>query len=180
MPPAVMEAAKLPPKVTPTHVFFFGYEGPEPENTCQQWYSSPFVDDSTSPPTHFRTAEHYMMHHKALLMGDKEIAEMIVQSPTPAEAKTLGREVKNFKQEIWDANCDRVVESGNFLKFSQNEKCKAALLGTSNREIIEASPNDRIWGIGFNALDAEGKEKEWGENKLGKALMKVRQRLGGK
>jgi ribA/ribD-fused uncharacterized protein len=51
------------------------------------------------------------------------------------------------------------------------------LLGTGDRELIEASPNDRIWGIGFNAEDALGKESEWGSNKLGKALERVRQRL---
>lgn len=35
-------------------------------------------------------------------------------------------------------------------------------------------------GIGFNTEEAEGKEVEWGENRLGKALMRARKRLGGK
>lgn len=42
---------------------------------------------------------------------------------------------------------------------------------------MEASPSDRIWGIGFDAEHAEGNEKDWGQNKLGKALMRVREKL---
>ena len=112
-------------------------------------------------------------------MGDKDVADKVLAAETPAQAKTLGREVKPFKQELWDANCDRVAEEGNYLKFSQNDHCKSALLGSGSRELLEASPSDRIWGIGFSSNDAEGNEGAWGENKLGKALMRVRKRLGG-
>ena len=118
-----------------------------------------------------------MKHHKALLMHDTAIASKILSAPTPAEAKTLGREVSNFSQETWDAHCDSVVEKGNYFKFSQNQKCKDALLETGDRRIIEASPNDKVWGIGFNALEAEGRESEWWTNKLGEALERVRERL---
>ena len=93
VPAAVMETVKLPPKATATHVFFFGYEGTDPENTFQRWDPSPYVDDSTSAPTHFQTTEHYMMHLETLLMGDEEIAEKFVQAQTPAEAKMLSCEV---------------------------------------------------------------------------------------
>ena len=174
-PPSVLRAAKLPPKTTPTHVFFFGYEGPEPENTFQQWYPSPFKD---ADGTKFLTTEHYMMYHKALLMSDSSTADKILASSTPAEAKSLGREVKGFNQKLWDEKCDGIVEQGNFLKFSQVENCRKALLATGERKLIEASPNDRVWGIGFAADEAEGKEEEWGANKLGEALERVRQRIG--
>jgi ribA/ribD-fused uncharacterized protein len=63
------------------------------------------------------------------------------------------------------------------LKFSQNAKLKAVLLGTEDKLIVEASPSDRIWGIGFDAEHAGGKENEWGANKLGEALMRVRKEL---
>ena len=42
---------------------------------------------------------------------------------------------------------------------------------------METSPNDRVWGIGFDSEHALGNENEWGENKLGKALMRVRDQL---
>lgn len=82
-----------------------------------------------------------------------------------------------FNQAKWDSSCDEIVECGNYLKFSQNPKLKAILLGTEDKFIVEASPSDRIWGIGFDAEHAGGKENEWGANKLGEALMRVREKL---
>lgn len=179
LPPELQYAADLPPKVTDRYVFFFGFNGPEPECALQQWYSSPFTekDAKTGEEKHFKTSEQYMMYHKALLMGDNEVAEKILKAESPGEAKGLGREVRNFDQKVWEDNCDRVVAEGQFLKFGSTEELKGVLLGTGEREIVETSPNDRFWGIGFNTEEAEGKEGEWGENRLGKALMKARERL---
>ena len=67
----------------------------------------------------------------------------------------------------------------NYLKFSQNEIFKQKLLETGNRILVEASPVDKIWGVGLdendeNILD----ESKWkGQNLLGKALMEVRKML---
>ncbi|KAK5102691.1 hypothetical protein LTS08_003491 [Lithohypha guttulata] len=181
LPPELQYAQDLPPKVTDKYVFFFGFDRPEPECCLQQWFPSPFVekDPKTGGERRFHTSEQYMMYHKALLMGDAEIADQTLEAETPAEAKTLGRKVRNFKQQIWDENCDRVVEEGQFLKFDQNEEMKKVLLGTGTKEIVETSPNDRLWGVGFNTEEAEANVKDWGENKLGKALMRARKRLGG-
>lgn len=111
-------------------------------------------------------------------MGDSTTAAKILASEGPSEAKRLGRKVKNFDQKLWDRECDKVVEEGNFLKFTQDKKCKKALLGTGDKILVEASPNDRIWGIGFAPEDdPESKEEQWGSNKLGVALMAVRGRL---
>ena len=74
-------------------------------------------------------------------------------------------------------NCDRVVGQGNFLKFAQNANLRRVLTGTERREIVETSPNDRFWGIGFNSEEALDHIDEWGENRLGKCLMEARQRL---
>lgn len=125
----------------------------------------------------FPTTEHYMMWQKAVLMGDDKIAEQILREPHPSVAKRLGREVRNFDLEVWKKNADRVVEDANYFKFSQNEDLREVLLDTGERMLVEASPDDKIWGIGFNSEDAEGRESEWGNNGLGKALMKVRERL---
>ena len=204
-PAGLWHAGKLSPKVTPTHVFFFGYEGDEPEVCFQQWFACPFVAPrrevgpgrgrigATSgeggdaggagkgqDEVEFPTSEHYMMYQKALLMGDVEIAEQIVDMRTnshPSRAKALGRQVKGFDLELWTKHADEIVEEGNWWKFSQNRDLGEVLLATGEREIVEASPDDRIWGIGFNSEEAEGREKEWGNNGLGKALMRVRERL---
>ena len=82
-----------------------------------------------------------------------------------------------FNQSKWDSSCDEIVKRGNYLKFSQNLKLKGVLLSTGSKVIVEASPSDRIWGIGFDTEHAEGKEGQWGANKLGEALMRVRNKL---
>lgn len=70
-----------------------------------------------------------------------------------------------------------VVEEGNYMKFTQNENLKKLLLDTGERELVEASRFDRVWGIGYSAANALYVEKEeWGQNLLGKALMRVRER----
>lgn len=53
------------------------------------------------------------------------------------------------------------------------------LLGTKNRILVEASPRDRIWGIGMGKAnpDAECPLKWRGTNLLGFALTEVRDRL---
>lgn len=181
LPSSLTYAQHLPPVVTEKYVLFFGFEGPEPECSLQQWYPSPFVekDPKTGEEKKFGTSEQYMMYHKALLMGDEEIAQETLEAKTPGEAKALGRKVRNFQQKIWDENCDRVVGEGQYLKFGSDEKLRKVLLGTGDKEIVETSPNDRFWGIGFNSEEALDHVSEWGENKLGKALMRARERLKG-
>lgn len=85
LPKELQYAQDLPPKVTDKYVFFFGYDRPEPECCLQQWYPSPFAADGKD----FHTAEQYMMYHKALLMGDKEVAERIAQAGTSSHTTHL-------------------------------------------------------------------------------------------
>lgn len=126
-----------------------------------------------------------MMHAKALLFSDNDTATKILEATHPSTAKLLGRQVKNFNQDLWNTNCDRIVEEGNYAKFSdhRNKDLKEVLLGTGDRTIVESSPDDKIWGIGFDTESAmkrieEGKGEEgWGNNGLGKALMRARERL---
>lgn len=44
-------------------------------------------------------------------------------------------------------------------------------------KVAKASPFDRIWGVGYGAVNAERNRGDWGENLLGKALMRVRHRV---
>jgi ribA/ribD-fused uncharacterized protein len=72
------------------------------------------------------------------------------------------------------------VEDGNYYKFTVAEDAaglRALLLATGERELVEASPRDRIWGVGFKAENAGVNRRRWGQNLLGKALMGVRARL---
>jgi len=92
MDAATIEASKLPVKRTASHVYFFGYEGADPEVCFQQWFPSPFTDSSLEGSPKFPTSEHYMMFRKAMLFGDEAVAKKILAAERPGEAKTLGRQ----------------------------------------------------------------------------------------
>ncbi|KAJ5987337.1 N-glycosidase, partial [Penicillium sp. IBT 35674x] len=95
----------------------------------------------------------------------------------PRILRNLGRQIPDFVHCAWEAERYAIVLEGSYLKSSQNENLEQILLATGDRELVEASPRDRFWGIGFGK-DAAGMHRvEWGLNFLGKALMEVRARL---
>ena len=144
------------------------------ESCLSQWYPKGFTVDKVYYPT----AEHYMMAEKARLF-DVSMIDIILNTKSTREVKSLGREIKNFDEKIWDSISFDVVVKGNLAKFSQNSELKSFLLATLNKILVEASPKDRIWGIGLSADDklAEQPLKWKGTNKLGFALMQVREKL---
>ncbi|RDW66199.1 hypothetical protein BP6252_09834 [Coleophoma cylindrospora] len=143
-----------------------------------QWYEEPFhTGDGT---TVYKTAEQYMMHQKALLFSDDAIAAKILAAETPGEQKTLGRMVANFDDTIWNKNRLRIVTQGSYYKFKHSlnsDALKQRLLTTGERELVEAAPRDRIWGVGFGKENAEKNRSRWGLNLLGQALMAARKQL---
>ncbi|KNC52123.1 hypothetical protein, variant [Thecamonas trahens ATCC 50062] len=140
-----------------------------------QWYPCEFEVDGVV----YANAEQYMMAGKARLFGDDEMLEAILAETSPRKIKGLGRCVRNFDDKVWKAECLAIVEAGNVAKFSQSEELAAALLATGTRTIAEASPYDKIWGIGLAPNDRRAlSRKNWrGSNLLGKALMAVRRQL---
>lgn len=119
-----------------------------------------------------------MMYQKALLFKDTAIAEQILVASHPREVKELGRQVSGFNHEVWDENREQIVYRGNLLKVTKpvggGSELLTKLLDTGDRYLVEASPYDKIWGIGFTAENAEQNRSKWGQNLLGKALVKVR------
>ena len=157
-------------------IFFWGHQPSKNGNigkSCfSQWYISPFEYEGLNYPT----AEHWMMAGKAKVFKDQESLELILNSNDPKEAKHLGRKVKNFNHQVWEEHKLNIVKNGNFLKFTQNPDLWEFLNQTENKIIVEASPYDRIWGIGMKSTDIGiNNPKNWkGENLLGYALMEVR------
>ena len=127
--------------------------------------------------TIFPTAEHRMMFGKAILFGDEDKAQEILAALTPKEVKALGRQVSGFDQDVWEQHCDKLVEASNYLKYTQSQTRRQELLATGTATLVEAADYDRVWGIGYDAASALQNIPNWGQNRLGKALMKVRDRI---
>ena len=162
------------------YLFFWGHQKGKAgvSKSCfSQWYESPFQEEGKR----FVTAEHYMMYHKAKLFGDTAIAEKVLAATNPGDAKALGRQVSGFNEQTWLKHRFDIVVDANLVKFSQNPELKTFLLNTSNHVLVEASPVDKIWGIGLAQDDtASENPNRWkGLNLLGFALMEVRDQLSG-
>jgi ribA/ribD-fused uncharacterized protein len=161
------------------YLFFWGHQperdGGIGKGCLSQWWPCTFTVDGQE----FASAEHYMMWRKALLFGDSSVASRVLAARTPAEAKALGREVSGFSDSTWVSARLEIVVEGNLAKFGQDPALRSYLLGTGSRVLVEASPQDRVWGIGLVASDPRAQDpSSWlGLNLLGEALMEVRSRL---
>ena len=148
--------------------YTFFWSGP-----FSQWNYSPFKINGIK----FKTAEHYMMYKKATFFGDHDIAEKILKTDHPRDAKKLGRKVKRFDKTLWEEIAKKVVYDGSYEKFTQNPRLKEKLMDTDGTLLVEASPYDRIWGIGMAENDPGiNDEKNWnGTNWLGEVLTQLRE-----
>lgn len=149
--------------------FVFFWDGP-----FSQWHRSYFNVEGIV----YNCAEQYMMAMKAAFFEDYETLTAIMESMNPRDQKALGRQVRNFDADRWNAVSRNFVFKANMAKFS-DEKLKKVLLDTENKEIVEASPYDKIWGIGMSEDDPDrfNKSKWRGTNWLGEVLMQVRTEL---
>ncbi|CEJ59322.1 hypothetical protein PMG11_07950 [Penicillium brasilianum] len=167
------------PVNTDNPVYFWKPEGDV--GFLGQWWPSSFTWEHDGERYTYANAEQYMMHRKALLFaGPTHPITQELQKGWklhPRVIRDLGRKIPNFSQEVWEQHRIVIVAEGSYLKFSQNKDLKQKLLATGNQELVEASPRDRIWGVGFAAKNANVNRSEWGLNLLGKALMEARSRL---
>lgn len=163
----------------PKYIFFWGHrpqkDGSIGKGCFSQWWPSPFEVEGVE----YASAEHYMMAEKARLFGDEVSRSAILRAATPAEAKKLGAQASGFVEETWRQHRFDIVVAGNLARFTQNADLGEFLRNTGERVLVEASPVDRIWGIGLAEDDPRCQRPEqWqGLNLLGFALMEVRSRL---
>ncbi|MFD9393909.1 NADAR family protein [Streptomyces sp. NPDC060000] len=174
---ALVRQARAGAKIKYLH--FWGHR-PRPDgrlgSSClSQWWPSPFVVDGVA----YATAEHWMMAGKARLFEDAEAEKRALAARSPAQAKKEGRLVRGFDETVWQEERFRIVVEGSVHKFASDPGLRAFLLGTGERVLVEASPMDRVWGIGLTADDeaAMNPERWRGANLLGFALMESRERL---
>jgi ribA/ribD-fused uncharacterized protein len=120
-----------------------------------------------------------MMVRKARLFADEAVAQAILMAATPDTAKSLGRKVRGFSEDLWIDHREEIVFTGNLAKFGESAALGKFLLSSGDAILVEASPVDAIWGIGLAQEDESAQiPSEWpGLNLLGFALMKVRDHL---
>lgn len=140
-----------------------------------QFFKAPFTIDGQA----YVCCEQFMMAEKARVFGDADAERAILSATSPAEHKALGRKVRGFDGDVWNTVCRGVVYRGNLAKYEQNRDLRERLMATGSRTIVEASPTDRIWGIGLAQDDPRALDSaQWrGTNWLGVALMQVRDEL---
>ncbi|MFJ5676975.1 NADAR family protein [Streptomyces sp. NPDC093097] len=163
------------------YVHFWGHRPPRGGGigaSCfSQWWPAPFTVDGVR----YATAEHWMMAGKARLFDDAAAERRALAAVHPQQAKDAGRTVRGFDEEVWRRHRFALVVEGSRHKFGRHPQLRAFLLGTGSRVLVEASPLDRIWGIGLAADDDRAADpSRWrGLNLLGFALMAARQQLAG-
>lgn len=139
------------------------------KNRLSNWSIMYFIIDGIQ----YNCGEQYMMYQKALLFNDTEIAQQILECKNPKTQKYLGRCVRNFNSDIWDQQKMKIIKHGLKERFLQNPKEKKLLLSFNDCIFVEASPYDRIWGIGYDEKNAVSNFNNWGENLLGKLLTEI-------
>jgi hypothetical protein len=144
--------------------YAFFYNGP-----FSNWFPCEFTVEGIK----YNCGEQYMMHQKALFFKDDEVAVMIMQTARPAKQKELGRSVKNYNEDAWDKIRYELVKKGLREKFNQNKNLKSFLLSHKQFVIVEASPFDRVWGIGYDDRNALRNINYWGKNLLGKIITEL-------
>ena len=154
-------------KITDQFVFFFSYK-----DIFSNHYVQPFV---MTPPggssLTFKTVEHYMMWTKAVTFGDTTTADKILEVKNPNEAKKLGRGVVNYDDKVWSSIRAGIVTQALVARLHNNSDLQSLAIEhrEAGRRFVEASPYDKLWGIGLAETDEKAlDEMSWpGKNLLG-------------
>jgi len=161
-------------KVTDKHVFFW-------KGIFSNWQPCIFNAEYEGETYRFFNTEQYFMFVKAKTFGDEETAERILkEGENPKIAKALGRQVKNYDDNVWNEKRYQVMVDANLYKYNTSMVYRKELLNAKyeGKGFVEASQFDRLWGIGICKEDASDDESTWkGQNLLGKVLNEVRERI---
>jgi len=166
-----MTERQKPGRITDTHVFFWN-------SVYSQWHTTynnqggQFIHEGIVYPN----AEKFMMVGKAKVFEDQWVLEEMMKTDSASKVKILGRKVRNFNDAEWDKHKMDIVTQANVLKFGQNPDMLEILKEHKDKIIVEASPQDPIWGIGLHWDDDRVLyEDQWkGQNLLGECIMRAR------
>jgi ribA/ribD-fused uncharacterized protein len=166
-------------KITDKYVFFWK-ESPFCNFTkCKIKYNDPYMTDLSTDGITFTSSEQMFMWLKAKYFQDDDIAYLILNTNSPEEARKFGRYIRNYDDKKWDAVRYNYMLMAVTYKFVQNKDLRDILLDSKydGKTFVEASPYDKIWGIGFDENHAESDESNWGQNLLGTILNVVRKHV---
>jgi len=156
--------------LTEEFIFYFG-----PDSIYSHWYKSNFIISKQD----FCCVEQYLMYQKAILFKGADTAKKILNSSNPARHRHLGKQVAGFNKQLWHQKCKQFAFDGELAKFYQSRALKEKLLQTIGKSFAEASPYDRIWGIGLSMSNPKIFDRtQWrGRNWSGEVLELVRDKL---
>lgn len=181
--------------ITKNYVLFWGHKKKDladiNESCFSQWFPSVVpVSPEDFPgfdlhiwgngkPDQVETAEHFMMLAKCYVHNDYISFVEVLRSSSPEVVKKIGRGIRNYNDELWTGERYNWVLKGNIKKFKNNPTMKDFLLSTEDKVLVEASPFDKVWGIGLGQDDPDARNpSKWkGQNLLGKVLMETREIL---
>lgn len=155
-------------------IFFFG------ENNEYGIFSNFYPCEIVYEDMTFYSSEQLFMYFKCLMFDKKNtvLLNNIINERSPKKVKNFGRNVRNYQDDVWEKERFDKMYTAIYLKFTQNEELREILLDTGNAKLYEASPYDKIWGIGLSKRDAlKTPKKYYARNLLGKCLMKLREEL---
>ena len=140
-------------------------------DVCSNFYPCGIIYDNKK----FFCSEQLFMYLKAITFKDYTMANNILFCKTPQQAKQFGRMVKNYKDKIWDNERDDCMFYALVAKFNSCIEFRNFILKHKDKIFAEASPYDKIWGIGLPETDPRATDpNQWlGENRLGKCLNRL-------
>jgi len=167
--PEILQPSRFGSRVINDKLFFFSRASP-----LSNFHPSPFMVDGKN----FNCGEQYIQWSKAVLFGCNTKATDILKASTPAHMKKIGSSLPNFSASLWKSKIPDIADTCLQNKFEQNRDLRQYLVNTGNKKLYEAAPRDPLWGIGLGMYDPHllSKEKEWGSNMMGTALVKVRRK----
>ena len=162
-------------RITDNYVFFW-------KDWLSNYQKTKFCPNKDEAPLmYFTSTEQAFMFEKAMYFKDYETAKSIVHCDNPDQCRKFGRMVKGYDDKKWDKIRYEVFYKYNLMKYTQDEKLQKMLLDPKfdGKVFVEASPIDRIWGIGIreDVDNIEDLEYKWGRNLLGKIITNIRNRI---
>ena len=164
-------------RITDKHAFFYTEWPSNFKDTSFTW-------EAFGESHHFFCTEQAFMWAKAKYFGDEETAKEILKPKSegnnPMWCKQCGRWVNGYDDAEWNLVRYSFMLEVNMCKYTQDKKLQAKLLDPQfdGKLFVEASPTDKIWGIGFAQNEAPDDESLWkGQNLLGQVVTNVRKTI---